>query len=62
MQAGLTDKLNMQIAHAVRSASLRDLLAKMGADATLTTVPEFREYLRAEVAKWSALARSVALR
>jgi tripartite-type tricarboxylate transporter receptor subunit TctC len=62
MQAGLTDRLNMQIAHAVRSASLRDLLAKMGADATLTTVPEFREYLRAEVAKWSALARSVALR
>jgi tripartite-type tricarboxylate transporter receptor subunit TctC len=62
MEDRLSQKLNVQIARAVRSPALRDLLSKMGAEPASSTVSEFREYLRAEVLKWSTLARGVALR
>jgi tripartite-type tricarboxylate transporter receptor subunit TctC len=62
MAPALAERVNAQVVASVRSSAYRALLAKMGAEPASGTPREFDAYLRAEVAKWSALARGLGLR
>jgi tripartite-type tricarboxylate transporter receptor subunit TctC len=46
-------RLNDAIVKAMRSAAMKDLLAKIGQDPAWTTPEEFAAFLREETAKWS---------
>jgi tripartite-type tricarboxylate transporter receptor subunit TctC len=46
-------RLNEAIVKAMRSAAMKDLLAKIGQDPAWTTPEEFAAFLREETAKWS---------
>ncbi|MBI3938445.1 MAG: tripartite tricarboxylate transporter substrate binding protein [Betaproteobacteria bacterium] len=61
MPAELTNKLNAQIVRILRMPKVVDFIAKLGADPESSPPQEFRAYLRAEVTKWTKVARQAGM-
>lgn len=61
MPAELVNKLNAQIVRILRMPKVVDFIVKLGADPESSSPQEFRAYLRAEVTKWTRVARQAGM-
>lgn len=58
----IVDKLNAEMAKAMKSPAMRERLASVGVTATSTTPAEFTAFVEAEMAKWGKLIRAIGVK
>lgn len=58
----IIDKINAEIAKALKSPEMRERLASVGVTAVSTTPAEFTSFVEAEMAKWGKLIRAIGVK
>jgi tripartite-type tricarboxylate transporter receptor subunit TctC len=58
----IIDKINAEIAKALKSPEMRERLASVGVTAVSTTPAEFTSFVEAEMAKWGKLIRTIGVK
>ena len=58
----IIDKINAEIAKALKSPEMRERLASVGVTAVSTTPAEFTSFVEAEMAKWGRLIRAIGVK
>jgi tripartite-type tricarboxylate transporter receptor subunit TctC len=58
----ITDKLSRELVRIIRTAEVREQLARQALDAEPMTHLEFTRFLQNEIAKWGKLARAVGIK
>ncbi len=59
--ADIVERLNREINQVLGAPDIRERFASLGRDPQPGTVPQFADYVRAEVAKWAAVVKTTGI-
>lgn len=62
LPAGVVEKLNRELMQALRAPDVSESISRQGADPTGSTPAQFRDYLKAEIAKWTSVIKAAGIR